>query len=356
MLPIVMIFERHWDETPKQLVQELIPQLSFEGYNTLCFEAGSERSEQDMLLSLKELVKTTTNLHTRALDYLEHAQVQIKGRLSDLSYEKLCDLMEQHVASKYYRELTEKIKNLPAILQLERMLEMAAEHSFSLKGVDSGKDLDEISSSKSFRERGIKVHLNEASRIQRLAEELFRLHSEQKGIIHIGGGVHSKRLVAKLMEKGLKESDIICYFPHSSKFFSSTETDFEVIKEDTLEGSLHCLKDEKEIKSFSQKIITEIRLKNRHYQKEIVGGTYQSRFLTDFFQVEFKAFLKPGYHVDALLLKNSAEDIEGIIQKQHEKNIQTESVFLKDEEYLLIRNVNTKAVYENIQKLQKIAI
>ncbi|VHO02007.1 hypothetical protein RHT_00325 [Candidatus Rhabdochlamydia sp. T3358] len=30
-LPIVVIFERHWDETPKHLVKQLLPELVKEG-------------------------------------------------------------------------------------------------------------------------------------------------------------------------------------------------------------------------------------------------------------------------------------------------------------------------------------
>ena len=124
------------------------------------------------------------------------------------------------------------------------------------------------------------------------------------------------------------------------------------MKEEIIQESKFCLEDKKAIKSFSQKIITDIKLKNRHYLNEIAGGNSQSRFLKEIFGIDFKILLKPGYYVDALVLKSSVTDPKDFIQKLQGVSIWTEEIFFNGKEHLAIRNVNTKEVYDNIYRLR----
>ena len=68
-LPIVIIFERHWDLIPKPLVKELLPELSKRGYGNFCFEAPEPR-----LSSLKNeiLIYCRTSLILHFQGYYEY--------------------------------------------------------------------------------------------------------------------------------------------------------------------------------------------------------------------------------------------------------------------------------------------
>ena len=46
-LPIVIIFERHWDTIPKTIIKDLLPALNKKGYQTFCFEAPQDLSPPD---------------------------------------------------------------------------------------------------------------------------------------------------------------------------------------------------------------------------------------------------------------------------------------------------------------------
>ncbi|MBA2368573.1 MAG: hypothetical protein H0V82_06075 [Candidatus Protochlamydia sp.] len=349
-LPILIIFERHWDEAPKQLLNELIPKLSYEGYNTFCVEAGSERSENDIISNFYIELERTSKLNFQALQYLEKRGIGLKGRLSDLSYEDLSELMRLHVSSQRFLEVAEKIKHLPALLLYKDTLNLAFKHFYNLTGVDNGKDLDAILSA-NMEEKHNQIIQRELSRIQSQADRLFELYQKKKGVIFLDGALHSKKLIAKLKEKGLKENDLIYYFPHSSQHYSRTVNDFEAMGEESIPDINFCLSSNKDFKVFSQKIITEIQLKNKNYLEEITEGSYASKYLTKFFAAPFKAFLRHGYYVDALLLKDSTSSIERITKILHEKNISSETLCLNEKEYLLIRNINTKEVSDMVHKL-----
>ena len=50
-LPTLILFERHWDETPRNLIGTLLPKLALEGYNTFAFESPSNWSSRKLFLN-----------------------------------------------------------------------------------------------------------------------------------------------------------------------------------------------------------------------------------------------------------------------------------------------------------------
>lgn len=46
-LPLVMIFNRHWESSPQLLINKLLPELSSEGYDTFARELPDTYTEED---------------------------------------------------------------------------------------------------------------------------------------------------------------------------------------------------------------------------------------------------------------------------------------------------------------------
>lgn len=63
-LPIIMLFESHIDLTPTLLLQNLLPELQSEGYNTICKELSSAWSEQDVFNYSEQAVHNGLNGQT----------------------------------------------------------------------------------------------------------------------------------------------------------------------------------------------------------------------------------------------------------------------------------------------------
>lgn len=64
-----------------------------------------------------------------------------------------------------------------------------------------------------------------------------------------------------------------------------------------------------------------------------------------------KAYLRPGYHVDALLDTSDGDNCEDILKKLEEVNIPANSISLEGRTHLVIRDVNTREVADNIRRL-----
>ena len=106
----------------------------------------------------------------------------------------------------------------------------------------------------------------------------------------------------------------------------------------------------KDIKPFGERVIREIIGKTR-YTKEILDYNSHSQFLSDCFKTNFKAFLRPGYHVDALVDVTEPSDIEDIQRRTSVAGAQTHRISLGGRNYLAIPNVNTRDIAERIRKI-----
>jgi hypothetical protein len=349
-MPILIIFERHWDEAPKQIVKSLIPKLSQEGYDTLCFEAPQNLTESEILSSHNEGLDLDNRIHSQAKEYLERAGIR-NILLQDIGFKKLSNLIRLYVSSQKYLELTEKIKGLPSSLLLKDLFNQATRLSLSIKGVDiDATDFDamlsfDLSKRMSFIEK------NEDYRIETIAGNLFRLHGERKGLIFICGALHAENLINKFKAQNIHDR-VLYYFPHSNKNYEDSVEDVkEYLSNDTLKKHTFCLLDESDCQSLVNRIIREIKSSNTHYKKEIIGGNSHSVFLSHFFQKDFRAFIRPGYYVDALLDIDREGDIEKIVKKLQEVNVATHKTSLHGSSYLVVPEINTTEVADNLRRL-----
>src|ERR1700741_5525606 len=98
-MPIVIIFERHWEKIPRQIVKDLIPKLSEEGYDTFCFEFPQNLKEKEILSLHNEALESDKDLNSKAENCL--ARVGIKNiRLDGLDLKNLSNLMRLYVSRK----------------------------------------------------------------------------------------------------------------------------------------------------------------------------------------------------------------------------------------------------------------
>jgi hypothetical protein len=120
-----------------------------------------------------------------------------------------------------------------------------------------------------------------------------------------------------------------------------------IANNDTLSGHTHLL-NEKNVKFFRDRIIKEVT-KKTSYKEEVAGDNSHSKFLSQCFKTSFKAFLRPGYHIDALLdLRVSSNEIQ---KRLSGAGIQTYNISLDEQNYLVIPNVNTKEIADRIRTI-----
>jgi len=350
-MPIVVIFERHWDEAPKQIVKSLIPKLAEEGYDTLCFEAPQNLTENEILSSHNAGLELDNKIDSQAKEYLE--RVGIKNvKLSDIGFKKLTELMRLYVSSKRYLEVSEKIKVLPASILLKDVFDSANRFSLTVKGVDvDATDFAGIVSL-DLSKRMSAIEKNEDYRIATISRNLFKLNSERNGLIFVCGALHAENLVNKFKEQNIHDR-VLYYFPHSDKNYDDSVEDVkEYLSNDTLKNHTFCLINEGDRKLLINRIIKEVKSKNTQYKEEIIVGNSHSGFLSDVFKKNFQAFMRPGYYVDALLNIDTEDNIEEVIERLREVNISTHKTSLLGSMYLVVAEVNTREIADNIRLLK----
>ncbi|NGX58671.1 MAG: hypothetical protein K940chlam3_01579, partial [Chlamydiae bacterium] len=291
-----------------------------------------------------------SGIHSQAEQLLKRAKVEIRGRLSDVSFKELTNLMRLFVSSKRYLEVAEKIKCLPATYILKDIFDYAKRLSVSIEGIDiDHSDYDHIIS-ENLIDRVGKIEHYDDSRIQTFVENLMKFRDEREGLIFVCGALHANHLISSIEKKGLLDNVVYC-FPHSSKRYDDS---FDGIKEfckgEVLKGHTHCLSTAKDIQVLARKIVEEIKSKNIRYVTEVEGNSH-SDFLSHVFDVKFKVFKRPGYYVDAMLNIDETPEYKSIEEKLHRLKIQTHRIFFQEHNYLVVSEVNTPEVAEKIRKL-----
>ena len=345
-LPIIMIFEQHWDTMPKHVIQELIPALSEEGYNTFCFETSKVLTEKEILSRHNWQLKEDNDLYQTAIDFL--AQRNITNiNLFDMHWVQLNNLMKNFVSSQFFEKVSEKIKQLPASRLLQDIFKSCIKNSYSLQGVDI-TDFSTVVSDDLSKRRHIHQE-KETYRINTMIESLIELKNQGKGIIFLCGESHSVNLINKIRENHLSDRTLY-YFPFSPKSF---EKSFGIGYDhnESMKDHTFILNVKRDWQSLANKIIREVKEKNTVYIKEIIKNSH-SMLLSQFFNKEFRAFSRPGNYVDALLKIDHEDNVTEIINKLKEVNISTHTILLENSEYLVISEINTKKVADQIRLLK----
>jgi len=349
-LPVVIIFEQHWDTIPKSIIKDSLPALSKKGYETFCFEAPHDLSSDEIVAAHNAGLEFDSNIEQKAEKLLK--QVNITRKLSDMSFSSLADLMRLHVSSKKYVEVAERIKQAPASRILKEVFGEAKKLSIHLKGIDIERSEFGEMLSFDLTERLPGIKRREELRITTMFQNLLKLRTQQEeGVIFLCGATHAKGLIDEFKKYGLKD-EVLYYFPHSLSRYPEQIDLMKGIMDDnsdTLVDHSYVL-DQKDIKPFSERISREITGKIR-YNGEIHGYNSHSQFLSDFFKTNFRAFRRAGHHVDALVEVVEPSYTEDIQRRLTAVGVQPHTISLDGRSYLVVPNVNTKEIAERIRTL-----
>ena len=195
------------------------------------------------------------------------------------------------------------------------------------------------------------IEEKEDYRISTIFKNLLNLQKSGRGVVFVCGALHAENLISKFKQKGMQDQ-VLYYFPHSKKSYYDNFDDVkELLSNDTLANRTFCLSTEQERTLFEKTVVKEIKLNNVNYKREIIAGNSHTKFLSRFFNKDFKAYLRPGYHVDALLDVSNKYGCEGIIKKLADANVSTNIILLEGKKHLVIRDVNKKKNADNIRRL-----
>jgi len=348
-LPTIIIFERHWDEQPKNLGKKLVTELAFEGYDTICFEFAQDLSMDDILSLHAKQLREDINLYSQAAQRLGRAGIKI-DKLSEVGFSPLAQLMQQYVSSKHFYTVTEKIKQLPASLILKETFKEAQNLAFTIKGIDiNTKELSEITSL-DLTQRMSHIDAKEEHRIQTMTNNLLKLSTEKKGTIFFCGSLHAQNLIDSFKQKNM-QNNLLYYFPHSNKNYDDSVNDLDLLVNETLKNSTYCLQNESDVNKLFNKILDDVKKKNIEYQEEILDNSSKS-FLTEVFKLNFKTFKRLGDHVDALLDISQIDNEATILSSLRRKNIKFYQRSLNECNHLVVPEINTTETARKIRRLQ----
>ena len=358
-LPIICIFERHWDTYPKEVLLDVLPDLAQLGYNTLCVEAPEDVKKEEILNCLDISIKKSTECLEVAQKYLSfQKQIDLKTPMDKISYSKLAELMRLYVTSQKYQMMAEWIKNLPGHQKMKEVFDKAQQHKFELHGIDiSEKSYNSMFVTnqgewKSHFERDVNIIDKDAERIRVMTNHLSKLKKENRGIVFLCGAYHVREIFAKFKKMDFEGEALPYFICRGDQVYDEQFDEIGELEErggEILNGHVFRLQ-HRQIKTFGEKIINEV-------MRKIPDRLQQIGLLNSYFEVEFEARMRPGYYVDAVLDLENVENIDSIKQKLKEKCIDFSIVELKTigKKWLIIKDINFSAIAKEIASLYSIS-
>ncbi len=349
--PIVVMFERHWEVEPKTILNDMLPQLFEQGYDYICTEAPCDFDEGRIFSSITLDIAQTQQYHEQAQALLVKAGIK-NANLFDMCFFKLFNLMQQKVSSQDYIKIAEKIKELPAAIACKALFENALKWAINIKAVDIESNKHEKMMALDITQRHVLIDKNEKARIAIMTENLLKLHAQGKGVVFICGAAHANNLMEKLTKHNMSEH-VVYYFPHSPKRYDTRCDDIsKCFASKVLEGHTFCLNEPDAQIRLMNRILSDIKRKNLQYKEEVSQGISHSHWLNEFFKLNFRAFIRPGFQADALWQVESNTLKEQIVQTLKKVKILSKTITLAGVNYLVIPNINHRIVAENIRKLK----
>jgi hypothetical protein len=348
-LPIVMLFNRHWDITPQLLIKEMLPGLSKEGYDSFCEERSSALSEQDIFNDMENHIGSSLDYLNIFNQIADLSKLPCNRNLNDLTLSELQYALPNKCDYSDAEDMTYAIKHLQAHKRHRDNLFLAKEMAFQIHPIDDPLSVNEVESVLGDSELEYEaMKKTQSVRESVMADRLFHMHSLGAGIIVSLGCNHFKNMVELLQKRGLGEEDIVCHFPHTMyRYRWPLKNDLEnlIEKGSILINKTTSATSDEEIYKLSLKLLSEVKSK-KELKKELLKNCH-IQFLSEYFNVNFKPHLRPEYCLDAVLSFTKIEEISAIREKLHKFRI----VNQKTESYLIIPNVNTTDIAHRIRLL-----
>lgn len=352
VLPIVILFERHWDIIPKLALQEIVPALESEGYTNLCMEATQDMQSEQIIAASRVALEERLQIEGEVKYWLTYNRVAVDiDKLSLMSFKSLVNLMQDYVSKNHFLTIAEKVKELPAVKILSSILQKVEALSMTVVGIDlPTEEYCEMHSLLDGGERWRRMAPKESYRERVLFENILKLRANQdEGMIVLMGALHAPGMMAQFEEQGMQNEVVYC-FPHSPYRYGSSIDDVnEIIMCPALQGRTHLLIEE-EVPLFSKNIVDQVRSKIT-YQREIPDSNSHAQFLSDRFKARFRPFVRPGYCVDLLVDREETANIKQIEHSMKQVNVETRDIRLEGREFLVIPRVNMQPNAEKIRQI-----
>ena len=333
-MPILLLFENHWDTVPKEVLKETVFALSCLGYNTLALE-GSRKSDEIIAAHLHNL-----QAHLELYETTETALIRnVKDftSIKDTDYRSLILPIQLFVSSKRNVEVAQIVKQVPASKIEGEIFQLAIKHSVNVMGIDI--DTRPMTSVVDFHERAVQIDKYEDIRIETMVKNLLEFSTEGRSIIFQCGFSHAGNLLTKFTKLGMRDK-LLPYFP-----FSVSLPDYLI--SDVLPGHTYPLT-EKMIKPFCKKMIRDIASSVTYV--EFSEGNSHTLLLSKVFHIGVRLFVHAGYVANAFLEIDGVPDTEAISKQLDEAEIPTTCLSLKGRSYIVIMGVNNRKVAERVWK------
>jgi hypothetical protein len=182
---------------------------------------------------------------------------------------------------------------------------------------------------------------------------LIKLQQERRGVIFLCGAVHADTIF-KSFQDLQKQDQLIILFPHSDKRYEETYDDINtVLRSDVLKDRTFCISskgdEKKEIASLADRVVKEIGFKSYKNVRLLSENTH-SQFLSDLFKVKFDAYERGESYVDAALKQEFVS--KDILERLKKNRIPNTYRKINDQTNLVISNVNTQEVAQQIRKIK----
>lgn len=341
--PILVIFERHWNKIPKEILIKNLLKLKELGYSTFCYEASNGDGEQKTILEqIKSNVETYSMYEKTAIAILRMNNIDISD-FSTVPYEQLCHDLHLYVSPKDYDKLAVILKGLSGIRKEYELHLSAIEAGFKIIGID----IPELPTIEYFSAETISPDLMK-KRDHHFAGNLKQLYEERKGVVFLCGASHANGLLKELTRLGLIYQTL-CYTVSSSVRYSyelSVRDEFNLIGISDENNELVYIDTEEEANQFSQKLINEIENNNKYIQA--LDHHQNTSLINNKTGLAFTAYLRTNHYVDAILdLSNTnCNDEKAICNKLNGYKIKHTFGFFHDKKHLIIPRVNVSSAVD----------
>lgn len=358
-LPTILLFERHWDPSAKQVLKELLARAEYE---TLCLEAPSKDTEKKILTDIQKALENDKETEQQVITFLETSNAKLHLLKHDLNistpwhhwpFEDLYALFSSSYRADISKEIAHALKNLEANKLLSEILKnycAPPKASVSIVGVDIGSALyNKMKHCDTIKEQESLILPYQNIRNEKVFENLMNARATHKGIIFICDVFHAKYFIEQIAARRL-ESEFVVRFPHSEhRFFKTLSLDSELNKISQEINPFRVFCNEQTMPSIMLEIFEEIAIKNTKYLEDTMAPTATSEALARIFESACFPKVRAGMYVDGCFERTLTQN-----ERLKIPEVSVTDRILNDKKISIIANINTTPVATAILSASKL--
>lgn len=337
-LPIIILFDAHCDAKSKKVLHKLIPILTQEGYNAYCHEVRPNWSSDEIIEKKKSWIESSKSVQEK---------LSFFGDIKSITKFQFFNIISPNLKNaNAFEEVYFRMLCLESDIAVLDTMRLASRNGYAIKGIDMAH-FDRSMNPKGIQARGdIRCFRDQA-----MAQNMLSLYNTGHGVLASIGAAHAS-IISILCEHEIQDEIIyrIIFSDDCDKGTLDILNDI-VEKFPFLESKKVNLESQASIDACVKDILQEVKLK-QDYQYEILEGNTQSRILTGYFGAQFKTMMRKGYYVDAVLHKESKEELQNIHNELMFLGIESSIKKLDSTLSLVITDINTKEVGDKVMSIQ----